>query len=217
MAWNYSEKTQKLFMDAVQGKPGTHLGEISDPDGFGEHGSIACGDAMRFTFRVERHPSEPLKDIIKEAKYLTFGCTSAIAASEALCTLIEEGQYTPHRGASDPESGHRQVPGRSSGPEDPLLGHGRRGARGRGLQLGPEAKRRPFGAGHRAVRRREGRGPGGLQVLLPQRALFEAAYQGARSPNHSRGDPRHQGGRRLHGLPPSSRRLAGSDRRSLAG
>lgn len=95
MAWEYSEKTVKLFMDAVHGKPGTHLGEIESPDGFGEHGSISCGDAMRFTFRVKRHPEDPLKDVITEAKYLTFGCTSAIAASEALCTLIEEGSYTP--------------------------------------------------------------------------------------------------------------------------
>jgi NifU-like protein len=82
-------------MDAVHGKPGTHLGEIEDPDGIGEHGSIACGDALRFTFRVERHPTDPTKDVITEAKYLTFGCTSAIASSEALCSLIEEGCYTP--------------------------------------------------------------------------------------------------------------------------
>ena len=33
--------------------------------------------------------------MITEARYLTFGCTSAIAASEALCTLIEQGGYTP--------------------------------------------------------------------------------------------------------------------------
>ncbi len=95
MAWEYSEKTKQLFMDAVQGKPGTHLGEIESPDGFGEHGSIACGDAMRFTFRVQRHPSDPTQDIITSARYLTFGCTSAIAASEALCALIEQGKYTP--------------------------------------------------------------------------------------------------------------------------
>ena len=95
MAWEYSEKTQQLFMDAVHGKPGTHLGEIEDPDGIGEHGSIACGDAMRFTFRVERHPSDPLQDVIVEARYLTFGCTSAIAASEALCALIEQHRRTP--------------------------------------------------------------------------------------------------------------------------
>ena len=95
MAWNYSEKTRQLFMDAVHGKPGTHLGEIENPDGVGEHGSIACGDALRFTFAVDRHPSDPTKDVITEAKYLTFGCTSAIAASEALCAIIEQGHYTP--------------------------------------------------------------------------------------------------------------------------
>jgi len=95
MTWNYSTKTTELFMAAVQGKPGTHLGEIENPDGLGEHGSIACGDALRFTFRVERHPTDPKLDRIIEARYLTFGCTSAIAASEALCAIIEEGDYTP--------------------------------------------------------------------------------------------------------------------------
>jgi NifU-like protein len=95
MAWDYSEKTKELFMDAVQGKAGTHLGEIEDADGTGEHGSLACGDAMRFTFRVDRHATDPVKDVIVEAKYLTFGCTSAIAASEALCAIIEAGKYTP--------------------------------------------------------------------------------------------------------------------------
>jgi len=95
MAWEYSDKTKQIFMDAVHGKPGTHMGEIENPDGFGEHGSIVCGDALRFTFRVKRHPTDPTKDVITEARYLTFGCTSAIAASEALCALIEQGQYTP--------------------------------------------------------------------------------------------------------------------------
>ena len=95
MAWQYSEKTKQLFLDAVHGKPGTHLGEMNDPDGVGEHGSIACGDAMRFAFRVKRHPTDPTQDVITKARYLTFGCTSAIAASEALCSMIEDGQYTP--------------------------------------------------------------------------------------------------------------------------
>ena len=95
MAWEYSDKTKEIFMDAVHGKPGTHMGEIEHPDGIGEHGSIACGDSLRFTFRVRRHPTDPLQDVITEARYLTFGCTSAIASSEALCTLIEQGDYTP--------------------------------------------------------------------------------------------------------------------------
>ncbi len=95
MAWEYSEKTKQLFMDAIHGKPGTHLGEIENPDGEGEHGSIACGDAMRFTFRVEKNEEDPTKDIITQAKYLTFGCTSAIAASEALCIILESRKCTP--------------------------------------------------------------------------------------------------------------------------
>jgi len=95
MGWEYSEKTKRIFLDAVHGKPGTHMGEIENPDGFGEHGSIACGDALRFTFRVRRHPSDPLQDVITEARYLTFGCTSAIASSEALCAMIEQGGFTP--------------------------------------------------------------------------------------------------------------------------
>ena len=95
MAWEYSDKTKQLFMDAVHGKPGTHMGEIENADGIGEHGSIACGDALKFTFRVEKNEEDPTKDVIVEARYLTFGCTSAIAASEALCHIIEEKRYTP--------------------------------------------------------------------------------------------------------------------------
>ncbi len=95
MAWEYSDKTMQLFMDAIHGKPGTHVGEIENPDGFGEHGSIACGDSMRFTFRCEKDSTDPTKDKVVEAKFLTFGCTSAIASSEALCRIIEERQCTP--------------------------------------------------------------------------------------------------------------------------
>jgi NifU-like protein len=95
MPWEYSEKVLQLFIDAVQGKAGTHMGEIKDPDGFGEHGSIVCGDALRFSFRVVRNASDPTLDIITEARFLTFGCTSAIASSEALCRLLESGSKTP--------------------------------------------------------------------------------------------------------------------------
>ena len=95
MAWDYSEKTKQLFLDAVAGKPGTHLGEIENPDGIGEHGSIACGDALKFTFRVDKNDEDPTKDRIVETKYLTFGCTSAIAASEALCCILEDKKCTP--------------------------------------------------------------------------------------------------------------------------
>lgn len=95
MPWDYSDKVLKLFMDAVKGAEGTHMGEVENPDGFGEHGSIVCGDTLRFSFRVDRHPDDPTMDIITEARYLTFGCTSAIATSEALCTLLESERKTP--------------------------------------------------------------------------------------------------------------------------
>lgn len=95
MPWNYSEKVLNLFMDAVKGAEGTHMGELDNPDGYGEHGSIVCGDTLRFTFHVKRHPTDPTRDIITKARYLTFGCTSAIAASEALCSLLEAQQKTP--------------------------------------------------------------------------------------------------------------------------
>ncbi|MDO4559101.1 MAG: iron-sulfur cluster assembly scaffold protein, partial [Planctomycetia bacterium] len=95
MVWEYSDKTMRLFMDAIHGREGTHVGEIENPDGIGEHGSIACGDSMRFTFRCEKDPVDPSRDRIVEAKFLTFGCTSAIASSEALCRIIEERKCTP--------------------------------------------------------------------------------------------------------------------------
>jgi NifU-like protein len=95
MPWKYSEKVLQLFKDAVEGKPGTHMGAIDQPDGFGEHGSIVCGDALRFSFRATKDPVDPLRDEISQARFLTFGCTSAIASSEALCRLLEEQQKSP--------------------------------------------------------------------------------------------------------------------------
>ncbi len=95
MPWDYSDKVLELFKAAVQGDAGTHMGELENPDGFGEYGSIACGDTLRFTFRVRRHPTDPARDVITVARYLTFGCTSAIAASEALCSLLEAQGKTP--------------------------------------------------------------------------------------------------------------------------
>ena len=95
MPWDYSEKVKRLFFDAVAGKAGTHLGEIPEPDGIGRHGSIACGDAMEFMFRVEKDQNDPRKDRIVEARYKTFGCTSAIASSEALCRMLGEKRPTP--------------------------------------------------------------------------------------------------------------------------
>ena len=47
MPWDYSDKVLKLFMAAVKGEAGTHMGDLENPDGFGEHGSIVCGDTLQ--------------------------------------------------------------------------------------------------------------------------------------------------------------------------
>ena len=95
MPWDYSSKVMQLFRDAIAGKAGTHFGSVPEPDGEGRHGSLQCGDAMEFTFRVERSPGNPREDRIVQARYQTFGCTSAIASSEALCRMLEERKVTP--------------------------------------------------------------------------------------------------------------------------
>lgn len=99
MAWDYSEKVKKLFFDAINKKDSSHIGEIKNPDGQGFHGSLVCGDAIKLSFRVKKN-EDPKKDVITEIKYLTFGCTSAIAASEAICIMIEEGKFTPIKALS---------------------------------------------------------------------------------------------------------------------
>ncbi len=100
MAWEYSEKTKKLFTDAINNSENAHIGEVENPDGEGFHGSLVCGDAIKLTFSVKRDEKHPENDIITKARYLTFGCTSAIAASEAICTIMEHGKYTPIKALS---------------------------------------------------------------------------------------------------------------------
>jgi len=74
--WEYTDKVKDHFLNP------RNVGEIENPDGVGEVGSLACGDALTLYFKLDDQQR------IKEAKFKTFGCASAIASSSALTEML---------------------------------------------------------------------------------------------------------------------------------
>jgi len=72
----YSEKVMDHFRNP------RNVGVIEDADGVGEVGNAKCGDIMKMYLKIEN-------DIVKDVKFETFGCGSAIASSSMATEMIK--------------------------------------------------------------------------------------------------------------------------------
>ena len=72
----YSEKVMDHFRNP------RNVGVIEDANGVGEAGNAKCGDIMKMYLKIEG-------DIVRDVKFETFGCGSAIASSSMATEMIK--------------------------------------------------------------------------------------------------------------------------------
>ena len=73
----YSEKVMDHFMNP------RNMGEIDDAAGVGTVGNAKCGDIMRMYLDIDEN------QVVREAKFKTFGCGAAVATSSMATELIK--------------------------------------------------------------------------------------------------------------------------------
>jgi nitrogen fixation NifU-like protein len=72
----YNDKVMEHFLNPK------NTGDMENPDAVGTYGSPVCGDMMQISLKVE-------DQIIKDVKFKTFGCGSAIASSSVATEMIK--------------------------------------------------------------------------------------------------------------------------------
>ena len=80
----YSEQVVQRFENVLKNPQAHNVGRFNPDDpniGTGMVGAPACGDVMRLQIDVDN-------DIIKNVKFKTYGCGSAIASSSELVNLL---------------------------------------------------------------------------------------------------------------------------------